>query len=100
MKKNCWELKKCGRETGGAHAAELGICAASTEKKLDGIHDGKNAGRTCWVVAGTLCKGEVQGTFAHKYKNCERCEFYQLVRKEEGSRFILSAILLSKLAKA
>lgn len=99
MKKNCWEFKKCGREPGGEKVKDLGVCAAATEKKLDGIHEGKNAGRTCWVVAGTLCKGEVQGTFAQKYKNCEKCEFYQEVRKEEGGKFMLSAILLNKLIK-
>lgn len=99
MKKNCWEFKKCGREPGGERAKDLGVCAAATEKKLDGIHEGKNAGRTCWVVTGTLCKGEVQGTFAQKYKNCEKCEFYQEVRKEEGGKFMLSAVLLNKLIK-
>ncbi|MFA4829718.1 MAG: hypothetical protein WC855_09775 [Thermodesulfovibrionales bacterium] len=99
MKKNCWEFKKCGREPGGEKVKDLGVCAAATEKKLDGIHEGKNSGRTCWVVAGTLCKGEVQGTFAQKYKNCEKCEFYQEVRKEEGGKFMLSAILLNKLIK-
>ncbi|MBI4690178.1 MAG: hypothetical protein HY754_07925 [Nitrospirae bacterium] len=97
LKKNCWEVKNCGRQEGGNRAADLGICPATVEKKLDGIHDGNNAGRACWIVAGTLCKGEVQGSFAQKYKNCEACDFYQGVRKEEGSRFVLSAILLNKL---
>ncbi|MDH3390750.1 MAG: hypothetical protein OEL85_03000 [Desulfobulbaceae bacterium] len=27
-------------------------------------------------VAGTLCGGEVQGTFALKLGNCQKCEFY------------------------
>ena len=35
-------------------------------------------------MSGTLCSGAVQGTFAQKYKNCEICDFYQMVRKEEG----------------
>ncbi|MBI5187658.1 MAG: hypothetical protein HZA07_01095 [Nitrospirae bacterium] len=99
MKKNCWEFKKCGRELGGAHVKELGICPATTEKRLDGIHDGKNAGRSCWVVAGTFCNGEVQGTFATKYKSCEMCDFYRLVREKEYPKFLLSAILLGKLKK-
>lgn len=97
MKKNCWEHKKCGRQPGGEHEKDLGICPATTEKNLDGIHGGKNAGRACWVVAGTLCKGQVQGSFAQKYKNCDACDFYQSVKKEEGSQFFLSAILLGKL---
>ncbi len=97
MKKNCWEFKKCGREPGGEKVKDLGICPATIEKKLDSVHEGKNAGRACWVVAGTFCKGEVQGSFAQKYKNCEKCDFYQAVRKEEGAKFMLSAILLNKL---
>ncbi len=57
MKKlNCWEMKNCGREPGGAHANNLGICSATVETRLDGIHDGRNAGRSCWVVAGTPCR--------------------------------------------
>ncbi|MEK6582878.1 MAG: two-CW domain-containing protein [Nitrospirota bacterium] len=96
-KKNCWEIKNCGRHEGGEHAQDLGVCPATTEKRLHGIHEGDNAGRTCWVVVGTLCKGEVQGSFAQKYKNCEKCEFYQGVRKEEGGRFMLSAVLLNKI---
>lgn len=99
MKKNCWEFKQCGREPGGEKTSELGECEAAKEKRLDGIHEGRNAGRSCWVVAGTLCKGEVQGTFAQKYKNCEKCEFYQMVKKEEGGKFMLSAVLLNKIMK-
>ncbi|TAL26041.1 MAG: hypothetical protein EPN94_04125 [Nitrospirae bacterium] len=96
-KKNCWEIKNCGRHEGGERVHDLGICPATMEKRLHGIHEGENAGRVCWVVVGTLCKGEVQGSFAQKFKNCEKCEFYQIVRKEEGGKFVLSAVLLKKL---
>lgn len=96
-KVNCWEFKKCGRHEGGEHVRDLGICPATTEARLNGIHEGENAGRSCWVVAGTLCKGQVQGSFANKYKNCEICDFYQHVRKEEGVRYTLSAVLLGRL---
>ncbi|MBI5204670.1 MAG: hypothetical protein HZA11_07120 [Nitrospirae bacterium] len=95
MKKNCWEVKKCGREPGGVNVKELGVCPAATEDRLDGVHEGKNAGRACWVVAGTFCKGEVQGFFARKYKDCEKCDFYQMVRKEEGAKFTFSYVLLN-----
>jgi len=95
--KNCWEHKKCGREPSGAKAHELGVCPAATEMKLDGVHEGKNAGRACWIVAGTFCKGKVQGTFAIKYENCKNCDFYALVREEEGFDFVLAPNLLKKL---
>ncbi|MEJ2696535.1 MAG: hypothetical protein P8013_07780 [Candidatus Sulfobium sp.] len=97
-KLNCWEFKKCGREKGGAHAEDLGVCPATTDERLDGVHDGSHAGRSCWVLAGTLCGGQVQGTFAQKYRNCETCEFYRKVKEEEFPKFLLSAVLMKKLA--
>lgn len=96
-KQNCWEAKKCGREPGGSKAAELGVCPAATEKTLDGINSGKNAGRACWVLAGTLCGGQVQGTFAAKLSNCMKCEFYQRVADEEGANYKSSKTILSRI---
>jgi hypothetical protein len=88
MKKvNCWEFKRCGREPGGANAAELGVCPATTEGNGGCANGGDHGGRFCWALTGTLCKGEVQGTFARKIANCAVCEFYRIVRKEEGKDF-------------
>ncbi len=57
---NCWQYKKCGREnTCPAHIRDMG--------------------RMCWMVAGTMCGGTVQGTFAQKSGNCLLCDFYQHV---------------------
>lgn len=96
-KRNCWEVKKCGRTKGGEHETDLGICPVSKEERLDGVHGGENAGRACWVVAGTLCGGEVQGTFAAKYGQCEKCDFYRAVKKEEGPKYEVSILLLTKI---
>ncbi len=63
---NCWEVQKCGRERGGAKAAELGVCPAYPG---DGTH--------CAHVAGTLCGGKIQGSFAMKLANCMKCPFYK-----------------------
>ncbi len=95
-KLNCWEFKQCGREPGGRNK-DLGVCPTTVEARLHGNHGGKHAGRACWVVAGTLCGGREQGTFAHKYHNCEKCDFYQMVRREEGPRFVLSIVLINKM---
>ena len=98
MKKlNCWEHKRCGREPGGIKFHELGICPATSEERLDGMHDGKNSGRACWVIAGSMCGGKVQGTFAQKYGNCVICDFFNNVKQEEGTDFTLSSSLLVKL---
>lgn len=80
---NCWEFKRCGRERGGARAAELGVCPASLEQRVDGLNGGTNGGRVCWTVAGTLCGGKSQGTFAKKAATCMACDFYGAVKREE-----------------
>ena len=98
-KLNCWEYKKCGRQPQGPHVKDMGLCPASLETALDDAHDGTNGGRACWVINGTYCQGETQGTFAQKYKSCEACDFYQLVRREEGPDFIYSIMLLKRLKK-
>ena len=98
MKKvNCWEFKKCGRAPGGKNERELGICPVTLERKLDAVHGGLNAGRACWVVAGSMCGGSLQGTFAQKFHNCNSCDFYQTVKKEEFPKFELSASLIKRL---
>jgi len=55
----CWEFKKCGRERDRSCPAVL-----------------EDAGRRCWLVAGTLCGGKVQGDYAAKIGNCKQCDFY------------------------
>ena len=87
MKQNCWDFKNCGRQPGGEKTRVLGACPAATMTKLDGIHGGENAGRACWIVAGTLCGEEISGTFARRYGNCEACDFYRMVRREEFPLF-------------
>lgn len=96
-KQNCWEYKKCGREPGGAKVNDLGECPASTEKRTDGINSGKNGGRACWAISGTLCGGKVQGTYAAKEGNCLNCEFYQIVQKEEKPEFKTTSHIIKKL---
>jgi len=61
----CWEYMKCGRDKDATAK-----CPAHA-----------NFGRVCWAVAGTFCEGKVQGTFAQKYENCMKCDFYQMVHK-------------------
>ncbi len=58
-KLQCWEFKKCGHEKDGK-------CPAITQ----------HAGRSCWLVAGTLCGGKATGVFAQKIGDCTQCEFY------------------------
>lgn len=96
-KLNCWELKQCGREPNGPKVEELGVCPATVEKRAHGINHGVNGGRACWAIAGTLCGGKVQGSFAAKLGNCWKCEFYQRVMSEEGQRVVLAVRILEVL---
>jgi hypothetical protein len=57
---------KCGREFGGLKAYEMGVCQAYP-----------NDGKQCATVAGTLCGGKVQGTYAMKIFDCVKCAFYK-----------------------
>lgn len=77
----CWEFMGCGREEGGKNEKRLGICPAYP-----------NNGRFCWCIAGTLCDGKINGTFAVKKQHCIDCEFFSYVRKQEGNDFKLIEI--------
>lgn len=96
-KQNCWEFKGCGRQPGGAKVSEYGVCPASVTPGLDGVNSGKNGGRCCWALSGTLCGGKVQGTYAMKLGNCLGCDFFLLVRQEEGSAYRNSTQILTLL---
>ncbi len=52
----CWKVKKC-ENTG---------CPVYGKHHL-----------RCWLIAGTFCRGEVQGHFAQKLGSCAKCEIYQ-----------------------
>ncbi|MDX1776485.1 MAG: hypothetical protein R3297_07875 [Desulfobulbales bacterium] len=86
-RKNCWEVIKCGREPGGKNE-EQGVCPAALPGEHDGKNNGRHGGRFCWNIAGSFCKGLIQGTVARKIRNCRECGFYILVSKEEDEQFI------------
>lgn len=88
-KKNCWEIKECGREPGGSRSQELGVCPAASDSSVDGLNNGKNGGRICWAVAGTLCHGKVQGLFAKNEVSCLACEVFKQIKAEEKSNFMI-----------
>lgn len=39
------------------------------------VHGMENA--RCWLIAGTFCRGQVQGKFARKLQDCRLCEVYR-----------------------
>lgn len=63
----CWEYKQCGRDKDGSIK-----CPAFP-----------HFGRACWAVAGTLCSGKIQGTFAQKLADCKKCEFFRSLHESK-----------------
>jgi hypothetical protein len=58
-KVRCWNYNECGHEKDS-------LCPAVSE----------NAGKSCWLVAKTLCGGRVHGEHTQRTKSCEGCAFY------------------------
>ncbi len=97
--KKCWEFMHCGREPGGSTSESKGVCPVATETILDGINDGVNGGRVCWVVAGApLSAEDLGGAFALDTL-CVSCPFLALVMREEGRRFVLSSKAAASLGR-
>jgi len=84
---NCWEFKGCERLPEGIKISECGVCTAYTYSQTDGMNHGKNGGRICWAIAGTLSGGEPTGSFVPKVIICMNCDFYKKVQEEEGKDF-------------
>ncbi|MFQ6615974.1 MAG: two-CW domain-containing protein [Fidelibacterota bacterium] len=89
IKLNCWEFMRCGRETGGSREKDLGRCPAFTFTTFHGTNGGFRSGRYCWFVAGTFQDGEPACNSAETVEDCSQCSFFERVRKEEGSGFVL-----------
>lgn len=90
---NCWEYTECGLEPGGVNTARNGVCPAASDNTFSGINAGRNAGRFCWAVPGTLCKNRQQGHYAQKRAECQDCDFYHMVIAEQGTRNLRTKFL-------
>ena len=56
----CYEVKNCTQTDCPAH--------------------GSHEATRCWETMGTFCRGEIQGVFAKKLKDCRKCEVYKKAR--------------------
>lgn len=91
---NCWEFKRCGREPGGRHAEDRGVCPAAAFEAANGYLGGHNGGRACAFVTGTFCENVLQGTYRDKSKDCWDCDFYLALRREHGAAFSMPGFAL------
>lgn len=97
-KLNCWEYQGCGRGPNGPRTLEGGQCPASTAGALAGTHQGTCAGRSCWVVEGTMCDGAIAGPYEQKIHVCRKCAFYARVHVEQTLDIESDEDLLRRLA--
>lgn len=82
---NCWEFKKCGREPSGNKVLTRGLCPVALEIAADGIHNGKNGGRCCWVITNSVYEGNT-GAFAWKEAdNAGNAISISLLRNQKSS---------------
>ncbi|MGW8272094.1 MAG: two-CW domain-containing protein [Thermodesulfovibrionales bacterium] len=98
-KRNCWEFWNCGLQKSRAGRPDRRKCPAAIEQRLNGVHGGKNAGRSCWEVSGTLCDGGMSGGYPEKRKICMSCDFYRSVRTSEEPFFIPPGTLAAMIAE-
>lgn len=59
MARNCWDYMDCPEES-------RELCPAFIEQK----------GTECWLIEGTRCRGEVQGSVVAKLEHCRECQVY------------------------
>ncbi|CAK8713110.1 MAG: hypothetical protein CDV28_101158 [Candidatus Electronema aureum] len=98
-KQNCWEVKQCGRQPGGSNVKRDGVCPASTLTAVNGTNGGRNGGRACWALTGTMSgpAEKVQGIFARDITTCHSCRFYEQVMCEELDNFEGTVQIVRKL---
>lgn len=52
------EFQRCGRNPGGEHLGDLGICPAAQERRLSGVHGGKRREGMLGNLRGPRQKGD------------------------------------------
>ena len=53
----CWQSKNCNKKDCPAY---------------------ENKDSRCWIISGTCCRDEIQGSFHEKIEACCKCDFYRL----------------------
>ncbi|WLE96133.1 MAG: hypothetical protein QTN59_15780 [Candidatus Electrothrix communis] len=84
---NCWEVKNCGREPNGRNISLYGVCRVATETNLNGIHNGKNGGRCCWVaipIPEHHNKANKSGCCSGGLYECIKCNFYKMLHDSKA----------------
>ena len=89
LRMNCWEYMASGRHRDGSGKEGCSQCPVPQMTNYDGINGGRNGGRACWIITGTLGDRDVQMTFSHKLATCLKCNVYIAIKEEEGDNLCL-----------
>jgi hypothetical protein len=82
-KLNCWEFKKCGREPGGKNLSVFGVCSVPVTIGFDNVNNGKNGGRSCWIIRESACEEVMRKCCVQEIRECRQCDFYRFVNETE-----------------
>lgn len=59
----CWESKKCGKNDCPAY---------------------ENPDHRCWMISGTFCRDEIQGSYHEKMEACSKCDVYKRMVEDKA----------------
>jgi len=77
---NCWEFMNCDR----GPKSKDNPCPVAREITANGLNNGINGGRLCWVIIDSLDLRNIKCSERHDSSSCFVCEFRYRVLTEEG----------------
>ena len=80
---NCCNFKRCGREPGGRNISIFGVCSAPVAIGFDGMNNGRNGGRSCWIIRESACEQVMRKCCVQEIRECRQCDFYCFVNESE-----------------
>jgi DNA-binding XRE family transcriptional regulator len=63
-----------GSKDGGKHCWDIQACPMEVREKCPAWEF--QSGHLCWFISGTMCKGEVQGSWENKMQICRECKVF------------------------
>jgi chemotaxis signal transduction protein len=52
---------------------------------------------SCWIISGTFCRDEIQGSFHEKIDACRQCDFFRLAN--EGAAVMTVGVVVDSVSE-